>query len=310
MSSNLMKSYSSIINAERYNELMNNHHLYISESDQALVNFINSINPNRRLEVVELGCGPIRMARKLAKIPHIKLTAVDIDKNFCTYAKEAASKENLDLQIINDNVLSYQHGSEVDIFCSSGLHHHISKIKTQQYLSNIYNQLSPNGYYILIDEFVPDYKNEDQRRLRLVIWYSHIIADAENNGHVFLAREEAKTLLDDLAEGAGANDFIKTNEKLDLVKNFALQIDELSKQEFYVKAEIKAKEFLKSLELLRYEKADSDDYSMLLSRRDFKICDRVLREEVSNVGFIVESVIAYGPIENVGGLVCYQLKKI
>ena len=154
MSSNLMESYSSVLNAEDYNELMNNQHLYISESDQALVNFISSMNKSKMLEVVELGCGPIRMARKLAKIANIKLTAVDIDEIFCTYAEEAISNENLNIKIINDNILNYQHGKEVDIFCSSGLHHHVSKGEnTHKYLSNIYNQLAPGGYYVLIDEF-------------------------------------------------------------------------------------------------------------------------------------------------------------
>ena len=45
------------------------------------------------------------------------------------------------------------------------------------------------------DEFIPEYENEDERNIKLTIWYAHVIANAIKQNYQYLAQEEAKTSL-------------------------------------------------------------------------------------------------------------------
>ena len=306
---NLMLSYSSIISSEDYNHLMTNEHLYINTADKFIEKTITRKSTNKRLQVVELGCGPARVASFIAEIRNIDLTAVDIDPVFCEYARKIANQNKLALNVICSDIASYKHPQPVDIFYSQGFHHHVSKGKeTKKYLSNIYNQLTDDGCYILSDEFVPEYTDANDRDIKLVIWYSHIIGHALSNNFKFLAVEEAKTLLDDLQEGHETHG-LKSQEQLDLVLAYSKKINTEAKANNISQAEIYSKDFLKDLNKLFNLRPDQSDPSMNLSRRDYKICDKVLRTEAEQSGFIVDEVKSFGPIKNIGGMSVYILRK-
>jgi SAM-dependent methyltransferase len=305
---NLMLSYSSIISSEDYNHLMTNEHLYINTADAYIERVIKEKAANKHLQVVELGCGPARVARFIAKLNNISLTAVDIDSVFCEYAKEIAIKNQLKMNIIRSDIDLFQHTQLVDIFYSQGFHHHVEKgKKTHKYLSNAYNQLAEGGYYILSDEFIPNYTNENERNIKLVIWYSHIIAHALKNNYTFLAIEEAKTLLDDLQESKNDQN-LKSQEQLELVLSYVEKIDTKAKNNI-LEAEAYATSFINDLDSLFNTKINELDPSMNLSRRDYKICDRVIREEAEKVGFIIKQVRSFGPIKTIGGMSIYILEK-
>jgi SAM-dependent methyltransferase len=290
---------------------MNDQHLYISQCDQYLVEIIEEISKDKRLEVVELGCGPLRFTRKLATIANINLTAVDIDEIFYSYGVKASREENLKINMVNDNIANYKHPSHVDVFCSNGLHHHIFKGKNCiKYLANIASQLSDDGCYYLMDEFIPEYKDEKDRDIKIIIWYSHIIADAIKNNYNYLAQEETKTLLDDLEEGSDEPHQLKNTKKVELVLSYVSLIDEYATSSQGQKAKEVSIEMLEKLRQINEFNPEDSHNSMKLSRKDYKICDRVLREELSEVGLIVVDVISYGPIEKIGGLCIYKIKKI
>lgn len=306
---NLMLSYSSIIGPEDYNEIMTNEHLYINTADRYIKKIIEEYALENHLKVTELGCGPARVARLIATIKNIDLTAVDIDPVFCEYTKKIADENNFKINIICSDMGDYNPIEKADIFYSQGFHHHVAKgYETQKYLSNIYNGLKDGGYYIISDEFIPNYIDENDRNLKLVIWYSHIIAHALRHNYNFLATEEAKTLLDDLQEGA-KDKGIKSQEQLNLVLSVVEDIDNAAKSNDMVKAEEYAKNFLSQLAKLFSISLESLEKEMYLSRRDYKICDKVLREEVQHAGFSVEKCKSFGPIENIGGMSVYILRK-
>jgi predicted NUDIX family phosphoesterase len=48
---------------------------------------------------------------------------------------------------------------------------------------------------------------------------------------------------------------------------------------------------------------------LALSRRDYKISEQVLREEIEPIGFIIENVTSVGPIEHIGAMSIYTLRK-
>lgn len=306
---NLMLSYSSIISSEDYNHLMTNEHLYINAADAYIKKIIKDKAANKNLEVIELGCGPARVARFIAEIDNINLTAVDIDPVFCEYAKEIASKNQLKINVLCSDIDLFQHSQPVDIFYSQGFHHHVEKgKKTHEYLSNAYNQLVEGGYYILSDEFIPNYTNENERDIKLIIWYSHIIAHALRNNYNFLAVEEAKTLLDDLQESRNDQN-LKSEEQINLVLSYVEKIDTKAKENNILEAEDSAKDFLKDLSKLFNTELNQLDTSMNLSRRDYKICDRVIREEAERVGFKITQLKSFGPIKTIGGMSIYILEK-
>lgn len=301
--------YSSIIRGEDYNQILSKEHLYIAEADQVVAKFIatEASKSSRPLEVVELGCGPARVSPLLSTIKNIQLTGVDHDIAFIDYAKRLTT--HLDLTIALGDITTYQHSVPVDVFCSIGVHHHIPKgQKTNQYLQNAYNQLIRGGYYLLSDEFLPTYSNEREREIRLVVWYFHIIASALRMGYRYLAEEEAKTFLDDINMG-GNPEALKTKQQIDLVLAKAPMIDEASmKKEHDLSSEL-AKDFLVQLEQMNDTGIISEDHTLALSRRDYKICDQVLREEIEPIGFIIENVTSIGHIEHIGAMSVYVLKK-
>lgn len=307
-SNNLMHSYSSIISPQEYNSLMTNEHLYISTADMYMFKVIEKLAKEKRLNVVEIGCGPARITQNIAKIANIELTAIDIDPVFIEYAKDILYPINKDVKVICGDVTTFKSNKSIDIVYSQGFHHHISKGKeTLDYLANIYSQLSEGGIYILSDEFVPNYTSNEDRNIKLVIWYAHVIAHAARNGYMFLAREEAKTFLDDIQEGSEEQG-IKSEEQIKLVLEHVQEIDQAAKRHDMVGANAYAKDFLMKLQKLFNLKLNGD-MTIDLSRHDYKICDRIMREEVEGVGFAVESCKSFGPVDNIGGMSVYILRK-
>ena len=141
-------TYSSIISPEEYNRTITHEHIYIQQTDNYMQTLITELTlSGLHPEVIEIGCGPGRLLPLIGGIPHIRLTAIDYDENFVSYAKTIT--QNLPINIISGNFLTYHHPKPVAVFYSQGVHHHIAKgAETLAYLQNVYAQLQPGGYYI------------------------------------------------------------------------------------------------------------------------------------------------------------------
>ena len=304
--SNIGSSYSQIIQPEDYNRIMTEEHLYISTSDMYIAKKIKELT-QPAAEVVELGCGPARVLSLISENQEINLTAIELDEGFLEYAKKLVKNPNV--SFINEDVENYQHSKPVDIFYSQGFHHHIQKgQKTANYLKNIYDNLKDGGYYIISDEFIPNYTDDNDREIKIVIWYSHIIANAIKRGFSYLAQEESKTLLDDLYEGRTTAN-IKSPEQIDFTLSKVTAIDNAARGGDLETAITLAKEFLTQLESY-YNITFHDDTTIDLTRGDFKVCESVLRKEAEMANFHVESIRSFGPIETIGAMSVYLLKKI
>ena len=340
-------TYSSIIDPKTYIQLMTHQHLYIEEADRIIKEMVYDATArgNHEEVVVEFGCGPARLTQLIATIAGITLTAVDHDDEFLRYGAEMLGKDGLTASFSHGDVATYRHPKPVDVFYSQGLHHHIPKGKmTALYLKNVYDQLKPGGCYILSDEFLASYAPEKQktyyekiemlffpdrivgagvefvdskalttawvkkrRRLIMVMWYSHIIAAAIAGKYKQLAVEEAKTLLDDLAE-ASDHKWVKTPAQIKLVLRHVKNIDEAAMNGLVEKARLLASRFLGKLKKLRSTKP-SGDARYDLSRGDYKISGAEFRREVARAGFVVETVQHLGPIDISGGFSIYLLRK-
>lgn len=302
-------TYSTIITAEDYNQIITEQHLYIAHADRVIRDLIECERDVRGgREVVELGCGPARLLPLFSSIIGVHLTGVDYDAKFVEYAR----KKMLSLEIVLADVATYRHPKEVDVFVSHGFHHHVVKGEmTSDYLRNVYSQLRMGGAYIVGDEFLPAYGSEDARKVKAVVWYSHIIAAAQKMNYSYLAQEEAKTLLDDLFEGDAAEHW-KNSLQIEYVLESARVINSLAMRKNIDGAEERAGELLNELyrleDVVESEKSKVD-LSLGLSRGDFKICERVFHSEVESVGFSVEKKVRIGPRVDIGAMGVYVLRK-
>ena len=296
-------TYSRIIEPEEFNRINTDQHLYIRASDRVIKKLVAERNPR---EVVEFGCGPARFLRTLEDIEGINLTGVDHDQDYIEFAEIIEVKPTT-LLVVGD-VETYRHPRKIDVVVTQGAHHHFSKPPI--YLENVVNQLSEGGVYILSDEFLPEYKSEDERRVRAVIWYSHIIANALEKNNIpalALAFEEVKTLLDELNTTIDETR-IKTPQQMKLVFASVKEISEKARAKKIRDAEKLAERFLAKLEKI-YNWRENDDQTLNLSRGDYKICERVLLEEIEPYGLEVERKKSIGPIKSIGAMSVYVLRR-
>jgi len=302
-------TYSRIVEAGDYNRMMTREHLYIAEADRDLRRIVHrySAGKNKPAEVVEIGCGPVRLTPLLSTIPNVHVTALDHDPGWIKAAEEIVEQQGLPVNLVCADIESYQHPQPIDIAVSQGSHHHIEKGEpTLRYLENIRRQLVPGGTYTISDEMVAYYASPEERYVRLCIWYAHIIGDALIHGYGQLALAEIETLLDDLFEGSGTR-AVKDEEQISLVRSSVIVI-----AGYAIKDELKAAE--KLADMLLQEIWDQQSMSTIenrpLSRGDYKVCFSVLAEEVAVAGFRIREAKTIGPIETIGGFGIYTLEPI
>lgn len=306
MGNRLAEQYSRFISAEDYVQTVWKQHLYIEEANRYALQWIANFAQLGPCTLLEIGCGPGVLLDELAAIPMVQVFALDKDSEFLQYARAHNSGP---IHFIEQDLFSYQHPTPINVCYSSGLHHHIAKGRpTQEYLSRVWKQLAPNGYYIVVDEFIPDYQSQEERDIRLVIWYAHIIHHALVNRYHKLAEEEAKTLLDDIAEGY-IEVGLKTQQQLQLILQNVAAIAVDAHRVDSLMAFERAKELRQKL-LATFAKTAQTEKALAGSRHDFKISGRHFQEEVHAAHFSIEEEKSFGPIGTSGALVVYVLKKI
>jgi len=299
----IVQDYSSIISPWDYNNIISEQHVYISWADQIVKQQIKHFKDDNNLlacNVVEIWCWPWRVSDLIGSIDWVKLLWVDIDSVFLDYAKENNEVDNIKFKY--HNIIQSTFSEKFHVAYSIWMHHHLEKWKdTVHYLSNVYNSLLEWWVYIVSDEFLPEYTWDEDRDIKAIIWYSHVIAQALKNWHDFLAIEEAKTLLDDLSISHNQEN-IKTKEQIDMVLKFVLDIDGASEKNtlaYDLHKEI--------IGVINYNR--SDDITVDLSRWDFKISDSVFRGEIKNIWFDIIDRIDVWPVNTIGWMSVYVLKK-
>lgn len=299
-------TYSQIATAGDYNRMMSREHLYIAAADQSIKRMVSryaQINDSPS-EIVEIGCGPVRLTPLLAQIPNTLVTTLDFDPGWIETAKQIVRGQKLDINLVCADIQTYQHPQPINIAVSQGSHHHIPKGKTTlQYLCNVREQLVRGGIFIVSDEMIPYYASEQERYVRLCIWYSHIIGNALKHNYEQLAVAEMETLLDDLFEGSGQR-AIKDKEQMALVRSAIPTIANVSIRNELLKAEQLSEELLKGV---WDTQLNANPTTAPLSRGDYKVCFSVFESEVRAAGFRIRETKTIGPTETIGGFGIYVL---
>lgn len=207
-------NYSELIEPNNYHNIMRDH-MYIRETDERIYHLIEekTKKTSRTLNICEIGAGTGALTELIVKIKNINLIVIEIDINFYNILVKKFSKYK-NVTVVNTDIVNYNFKENIDIFFSMGVHHHISKGKrTLDYLKHVKLNLVEGGTYLLADEFIPNYDNDKERTLNLILWFSHIIESARSQGFNRLAIEEARTLYYDIL---GVEDYKNSLRELDI----------------------------------------------------------------------------------------------
>ena len=314
-----MPEYSEIVSGTDYQRMMSEEHIYISDADNIISSTLQrliKLHDDQGVNIIDLGCGPGRTVCYTPKTGRFKLFAVDKDLKYLTYTEQELMKSmdmsNESVALIhtdittpdfNKHIIEQGYKDAYPVCVSQGVHHHIEKGKPlTQYLINVKNLITNGGVYILSDEFLAHYNNESERQITAVLWYCHVIAKAQKNKYVDLARGEAETLLDDLHAEEGG---FKNEEMVNLVLSKAQEINEAASTIFATKlARSRAFQLISQLRAII---PTTSEIATDMSRGDYKICHAVFQKEVEAVGLQIIGIKTIGPIESLGGMVIYTL---
>jgi SAM-dependent methyltransferase len=279
--------------------MMTSEHLYIAQSDREICKLLKKL----RLEtpeaeqILEIGSGPMRITRQILtslqtnKKP-FELTILDHDPRFVEYSRQLIQSEQLPITIFESDITNFEPSFKIDMAMSQGFHHHIDP----KYLRNLRNILSPKGAYIVGDEFIAPYKDEEERKVKALIWYSHIITNAMRQRYYQLAWEEAKTFLDDISPNKSVS---PKNE--DLIQYIITKSCEIENSK-------KSKQIAKSvLDEIAEINVESNEPLMCLSRGDNKISKEVFVAQAHEAGFTHKLIKSIG--NNKGCLSVFILAK-
>lgn len=121
---------------------------FVNKPDENLVEYFNQefLSAGHALE---LGSGPGRNAIYLAE-KGCRVDAVDLSKSSIDWAKERASKKNMSINFIHDNIFNLKfEESTYDIIYDSGCFHHIAPHRRKNYLDIVNNSLKPGGHFAI-----------------------------------------------------------------------------------------------------------------------------------------------------------------
>ncbi len=294
--------YSEIISAEDYVRIMSQH-VYMQQADELVaataVWWARRFSGAAATSMLDMGCGPGRITKLLWQQRDIGVCGIDIDGTFLSYARG----DMPDTMFIEADALTYKHPYQVPVIVSHGLDHHIAP----EYLSRVHSNLQTGGVYVVGDEFLPYYETNEERKKRAVVWYAHVISHATYHHHAYLAQEEAKTLLDDLAYGNITDR--KNAKQIEAVLSSAIDIDEAVKAQHWSMVNDMANGLLQRLHACVSEDVEVDA-TISLSRGDYKVCHAEFAKKVEQYGFKVASVQTIGPVNAVGGFGVYVLLKV
>jgi SAM-dependent methyltransferase len=301
--------HSKIIAPQLYNTLLPKQHPYFRDADLYIAERIPpKVTRVQHPEILDIGCGPGRITPLVyQRVPNAKLYGLDTDQGFIDYAKKAC--QDLPIQWIRCDLNTYKHHPYIDLAYSQGFHHHRTRtVSLEATFRSVFNLMKKRGYYIVGDEFIPDFINNEEREVNLILWHSHIIAYALKYNFEALAQEEVQTLLDDIY-GGREHPLSKNKAQIDCVLREAPILNSLTQEESLAPAKKKAQALLEELETL-HQNSPSEKLRFNLTRTTFKVSRVQFVEAAEKAGLFAKEFKPFGPPLEIGCVGVYILRKL
>ena len=177
-------------NPEKYDRAITTHPFY-NEMVDAILNFASKFAiPDSK--ILEIGIGTGTLTEKLVpKLKFSKYVGIESDKKCFDFSvKKFAGKS--EIIFLNEDVDSAK--ENFDLIVSTFTDHHIPYEKKLDYFRKISKLLPKNGVYIAGEEFIEDFKNENERKSSLREYHGYIIEECSKRGFKEMAEIEALAL--------------------------------------------------------------------------------------------------------------------
>ena len=288
-------------------------HPFIAESDAGIIRLITEYaNVNGAaaslFKVLEIGPGPGRITKDVGialkysrRRSGYSLVAVEQSESFARFARNSDSL-NYAEYIEADFIECPLPAGEFDVVYMQGVMHHVAGPERAAWFEKMATLLKKGGHLIIGDEFIPDYeKNDALRRLRAAGWYAYVIASAIRCGNAELADEEVRNLIDDVGSGTAAAGRCTNRLTKQIIKVSMALYDQYCRSGARSAAANEIAHLLvDSIDTFAATKTRWRPSK--LDRGDFKISPKVLHSEAKQYGFKLETVLRYGPVEQIGGM--------
>ena len=140
-----------------YQQIIENNYMFHREISDAVRDSLISFRPNKKLSILDLGCGDGSMTLRLLPPERIgSYIACDLSQPALEIAHRQIDALAISAKLICDdmlNVASEQPDQSLDLVFSSYAIHHLSANNKQLLIEQISRALTPDGRFVLIDIF-------------------------------------------------------------------------------------------------------------------------------------------------------------
>ena len=140
-----------------YQQIIRHNYMFHQEIGESVQAALLDLQPGRKLNVLDLGCGDASMALPLLSPDRIAVyTGCDLSQPALDIARQQLSALQIEHQLICDDMthmIDELSDASIDLVFSSYAIHHLNAIHKQRMVEEIARVLSPSGRFVLIDIF-------------------------------------------------------------------------------------------------------------------------------------------------------------
>lgn len=155
-------------NADVYDRAIKQSKVY-GVGDEEFVRLVNTTVGNRNVKLYEPGCGTGLMTERLAQLPLTEIIAADPCKAYLENAKKRLNSFK-NVRLFNESALTLK-VEPVDIIAMRWVYHHIPDERKVDFTRIMYSNLKQGGNLLMLDEFLPYYKTEDEWKISLFMFH-------------------------------------------------------------------------------------------------------------------------------------------
>ena len=180
------------IDLDLYHEVERSHPFYEEMIEEICKTIKNYCDPEKNYRILEIGSGTGLCTEDLLKIPFVEVSALEIDSECCQILGRHIGHSKC--EVINGDAVTFCREGYYDIVVSTFAHDHIHYDRALEFVQNIKKNLRKGGIYIMGAEFLPYYRNKEERENALLTYHGYIVNKALWERHYRLAQIEINAL--------------------------------------------------------------------------------------------------------------------